>query len=331
MTSRLLLTDIDGEDVRLQHLLMLLANKYSIEKLPKFLRLLEHQIGCLAEGRPMPLSGTPNKEIFAPGARLRLAGNAYAVVAGILRRNLGSSLAGLFDRLRASPKNLVDGHLLARKFDMLFRPHSCLEVENHSISKRLWPHSSYARLVRPMVPLAWPKGSGTEQDLVCANYSIAVLASVQHMGYDVYKEDVADITRMVLCVLRNLPTGPDVEVALGVLQTILREATDDVEPFIKSIIVACTEIIGGGAASGKEAPSWIPDGFMPVDKTGRAASGCRNLAVMLLGFLPGKFEHWHLLDSARQVQRLLHRSCGDRVRVIRKTALAARVAWDAVL
>jgi len=327
MASRLLLADSNKEDLQLQYLLMLFANKYSVERVPKLLRLLEHQMRCLADGKSTPLSGQPANKPFPPGARHHLAGNIFAVVAGILRRHLGSSLHTLYDGLRDAPSNPEEGHILARKFDLLFRPHPCLQPEYASLSKRMWPHSAFAQLVKPMIPLAWPKRSTPETDLVCANYSIAILSSVRHLAYEVYKEEVADLIRMVLCVLRTLPVGPDVEVALKVLWIILQEATDDVEPFLKSVIVACTEIIGNGTSDGKERVSWMPEGYMPVDRTGRAANSCRNLAIMLLGFLPRKFEQRHLLDSAPQMKMLLHRSCGDKVREIRKTALTARLAW----
>jgi DNA repair/transcription protein MET18/MMS19 len=311
---------------------MLFANKYSVEKVPTLLRLLEYQMGCLADGQATPLSGQPTKESSLPSSRFHLAGNIYAVVAGILRRHLGTSVLGaLYDRLRAGPRNSEEGQTFARKFDLLFRPHSCLKPEYSSISKRLWPHNAYLQLVKPMIPLAWPKGSAAETDLVCANYSIAVLSSVRHLASEVYKEDAADLIRIVLCVLRTLPVGPDVEVALKVLETITQESTDDLEPFLKSIIVACTEVITGTSSGEKgECVSWMPEGYMPVDRTGRAANSCRNLAIMLLGFLPRRFEHRHLLESAPHVQKLLHRSVGDKVREVRKTALMARLAWAEV-
>lgn len=249
-------------------------------------------------------------------ASASLVKEIYGLIAGILRRYTGSSLKGVFVHLLKGPANAEIGHVLARGFDVFFRPHECLTKEFHAIIKPLWSQKAYIQLVKPMLPLAWPKKSGNQaSELVLANYSIAILSSIRHLEYTIYQDDAADLVRLILCVLRNLPVGVDVETALRVLETITKESTNVLEPFLNSTIDSCTSII-------------TSPGPQPGDRRMvRVSARCRNLAILLLGYLPGRYEDRHLLGSVPRMERLLSVACGDRVREVRKTALATKLVW----
>lgn len=299
-------------DPQLGYFLLTLANKFKIETIPKALSLAEHQISAIVErkdligpgGKPHPAS---------PGVRLSLAKDIYALVAGALRRYTGSPLAQMFDSLLRGPANEDHGAVLARDFDILFRPHACLTKDLNASIKPLWSQKAYINLVKPMLPRAWPKRQGS--DVACANYSIAVLSCVRHLDYGVYADDAPDLIRLVLCVLRTLPAGPDVEAALKVLETIARESPDVLEPFLKSVIDACAALISDAQQDA------------PVGGGVKVRAKCRDLAVMMLGYLPGKFEHGKLRSAAPRVERLLAVACGDGVRRVRRSALNAKLAW----
>ena len=317
--SKLLAVPERVVDPQLGYFLLILANKFKFETIPKALALAEHQISAIVEdkdlvgpsGKPQPVS---------PDVRLSLAKDIYALVAGSLRRYTGSPLARIFSSLLQGPANTEHGHVLARDFDIIFRPHACLRKDLNASVKPLWSQKAYINLVRPMIPLSWPKLDGSEA--TCANYSVAVLSSVRHLDYGVYADDAQDLIRLVLCVLRNLPTGVDVEAGLRVLETVARESPEALEPFLKSVIDVCEAIV-----SGTEAPdvSWMPGGYPPAGP--KVQAKCRDLAVMLLGYLPGRFQHGKLRSAAPRVGRLLAVACGDGVRKVRRSALTAKLAW----
>lgn len=317
--SKLLAVPDSAFDPQLGYFLLILANKFKVEGIPKALSLAEQQISAIVEGRD--LIGPDGKLHSASSdVRLSLAKDIYALVAGALRRYTGSSLAQIFSSILQGPANVEQGHVLARDFDILFRPHACLRKDLNASLKPLWSQKAYINLVKPMLPLAWPKRQGS--DATCANYSIAVLSSVRHMDYGVYADDAQDLIRLVLCVLRNLPAGEDVEAGLRVLETVARESPEVLEPFLKSVIDACEAIVAGS-----EAPdvSYIPGGYPPARF--KVQAKCRDLSVMLLGHLPGRFEHGKLRAAAPRVGRLLAVACGDGVRRVRRAALTAKVAW----
>ena len=122
--------------------------------------------------------------------------------------------------------------------------------------------------------------------------------------------------------MKNLPAGTDVEAGLRVLETIARQSPDVLEPFLKSVIDAGAAIVSG---SGTPDVSWMPGGYPPAGA--KVQAKCRDLAVMLLGYLPGQFEHGKLRSAAPRVGRLLAVACGDHVRKVRRAALTAKLAW----
>lgn len=319
VVSKLLAVPDRAIDPQLGYFLLILANKFKIEGIPKALSLAEQQISAIVKDKD--LIGTDGKpQPVSSDVRLSLAKDIYALIAGALRRYTGSSLAQIFSSLLQGPANAEHGHVLARDFDVLFRPHACLRKDLNASLKPLWSQKAYVNLVKPMLPLAWPKRQGSEA--TCANYSIAVLSSVRHMDYGVYADDAQDLIRLVLCVLRNLPAGADVEAGLRVLETIARESPEVLEPFLKSIIDACEALVTG---SGMPDVSYVPGGYPTAGP--KVQARCRDLAVMLLGHLPGRFEHSKLRPAAPRVGRLLAVACGDGVRRVRRTALTAKVAW----
>ncbi|CAI4213713.1 unnamed protein product [Parascedosporium putredinis] len=347
LTSKLLASSSPVHDPYLGHLLLILANKHKVEGIPKVLALLEHQLAAIASGGP--LLGSSDSTSTATPARVKLVKDAYAVVAGILRRYTGTSLKSVFPHLLEGPANEELGQFVAREFDALFRPHPSLAKEFHAVVKPLWSQKAYYQLVKPLLPRAWPRknpgaaaavGSGSpssssSSELICANYSIAVLSAVRHLDFSVYQDDAAPLIRLILCALRSLPDGSaDVETALRALETVVRESSPTtLEPFLKSLLDACTAVVAGSGPRAADLP-WMPEGYSSSSFSSSTSSEalataarCRNLAVRLLGYLPGRFDNRRLLASAPRMERLLSVACGDRVREVRKTALAARLAW----
>ncbi|PKS07911.1 hypothetical protein jhhlp_006520 [Lomentospora prolificans] len=324
--SKLLASSSARHDRQLGSFLMILANKYKVENIPKVLALLEHQLGAITSGGSLLGSGA-----ISVSARAALTKDIYAVIAGILRRNTGSSLQGVFAHLLKGPANEDLGHILAREFDTLFRPHKYLAKEFHATIRPLWSQKAYYQLIKPLLPLSWPrKTDQANSELSYANYSIATLAAVRHIDYSVYQDDAPDLVRLILCALRSLPISADVETALRALETITKESTSNVlEPFVNSVMDCCTAVITGSGPQAADL-SWMPEGYSPADKTGKVSARCRNLAILLLGYLPGRYENRHLLRSVPRMERLLSVACGDRVREVRKSALAARLAWAKV-
>ncbi|SPN97774.1 uncharacterized protein DNG_01287 [Cephalotrichum gorgonifer] len=329
IVSTLLALDERVSDPKLGYFLLILANKFKVEAIPKALSLTEYQVKAIVEGTG--LTGPDGEaQPVSPDVRTSLAKDIYAVVAGVLRRYTGSSLRQVFSSLLRGPANPEYGHILAREFDIIFRPHPCLKKELNAAVKPLWSQKAYLNLVKPMLPLAWPKRQDASADdatteLSRANYSVAALSCVKHLDYGIYADDAPDFIRLALCALQNLPVGPDAEAALHVLETVAKESPEILEPFLKSVIDACTSLVSGEGAPDL---SWMPAGFVPArDGGARVAARCRNLAVVLLGYFPARFDHERLRGVGPRVGRLLAIASGDGVRAVRKAALAARLAW----
>lgn len=327
MVSKLLISAERASNPQLGYFLLILANKFKVEAIPKVLALAEHQLSAIVEGRELSGPGGESQSA-SPEARVALAKDIYGVLAGALRRYAGSSLRPIFSTLLQGPANPDYGHILARDFDIIFRPHPCLTKDLNATVKPLWSQKAYINLVKPMLPLAWPqRQDAPAPELSRANYGVAVLSAVRHLPHGVYADDAADLIRLVLCALRSLPAGPDAEAALRVLETLARESAAALVPFLNSVVDACAGLIGGVAPD----VSWMPEGYAPpADKGNKARARCRNLAIVLLGYLPAGFEHGKLRSAGPRVRRLLAVACGDGVRGVRKAALAAKVAWEAV-
>lgn len=320
-------------------ILTILANKHPVEKLTEIVTILEQQMKFIAGGGILSkededatgfLEHEANK---IPGgnpdqARADLARPVYAITAGVLRRYTGNSLKQVLGAIQEGPANKKIGHILARNLEIVFAPYESLKKEFFGVVKPLWLQRAYFELVKPMLAKAWPAGSNSPEDmLIAANYSIAVLAAVKHIPFEIYEDDTEDLVRLILCAIRYLPSGGDVYAGLRVLEEITRKSPNRVKPFLKSVIEACVSIFTRDPSQTQESSSWMPVGYIPFDHSNITQAQCRCLVVRLLGLVPPQFEHRHLLDSASFVRRMLSQASGDRVREVRKAALVARASW----
>ncbi|KAJ0377374.1 hypothetical protein COL26b_004325 [Colletotrichum chrysophilum] len=323
------------------HILTILANKYPVEKLSEIVAMIEQQMkfvvgdGSLSEESENETGFLEHEAKRIPGetpaqARANLARPVYAITAGVLRRYTGNAFKQVLSAIQLGPANKETGHILARNFEIIFSPYGCLAKEYYGQAKPLWLQRAYFELIKPMLAKAWPAGSNSSEDmLVAANYSIAVLAAVKHLPFNIYEDDTEDLVRLVLCAVRYLPSGGDVQAGLKVLEEIAQRSPERIKPFLKSIIEACISIYTRGGSQSEDS-AWMPAGYMPFDHSDISQAQCRYLVVRLLGLLPPQFEDRHLLDSAAHVRRVLSQSSGDRVREVRKAALVARAAWAEV-
>ncbi|KAF9876473.1 DNA repair transcription protein [Colletotrichum karsti] len=322
-------------------ILTIIANKYPVDKLSEIVSMVERQMefvvgnGSLSEEEEDETGFLEHEKNRLPGenpaqARANLARPVYAITAGVLRRYTGNAFKKVLLAIQRGPANKETGHTLARNLEIVFAPYDSLRKEYFGQVKPLWLQRAYFELVKPMLAKAWPAGSNSPEDmLVAANYSIAVLAAVKHIPFAIYEDDTEDLVRLILCAVRYLPSGGDVQAGLRVLEEIAHNSPDRIKPFLKSIIEACISIFTRGDSQ-TENSSWMPAGYMPFDHSNVAQAQCRCLVIRVLGLLPPQFEHRHLLDSASQVRRMLSQASGDRVREVRKAALVARQAWAEV-
>ncbi|KAF6810727.1 DNA repair transcription protein [Colletotrichum sojae] len=320
-------------------ILTILANKHPVEKLAEIVTIVEQQMTFVAgdgvlskededasgflehEARRIP-GGTPDQ------ARADLARPVYAITAGVLRRYTGNSLKKVLEAIQQGPANKKIGHTLARNLEIVFAPYESLKKEFFGVVKPLWLQRAYFELVKPMLAKAWPAGSNSPEDmLMAANYSIAVLAAVKHIPFEIYEDDTEDLVRLILCAIRYLPSGGDVHAGLRVLEEMTRKSPNRVKPFLKSVIEACVSIFTRDPLQTQESSSWMPTGYIPFDHSNITQAQCRCLVVRLLGLVPPHFEHRYLLDLASFVRRMLSQASGDRVREVRKAALVARASW----
>ncbi|KAL0936472.1 DNA repair transcription protein [Colletotrichum truncatum] len=320
-------------------ILTILANKYPIEKLSEIVTMIEHQMnfvvgdGSLSKEEESQTGFLEHEANRTPGgnpaqARANLARPVYAITAGVLRRYTGNAFKQVLSAIQQGPANRETGHILARNLEIVFAPYESLKRDYFGQVKSLWLQRAYFELVKPMLAKAWPAGSNSPEDtLIAANYSIAVLAAVKHIPFAIYEDDTEDLVRLILCAIRYLPSGGDVQAGLQVLEQIAQKSPDRIKPFLKSVIDACMSICTRGGSRTSDDSSWMPAGYMPFDHSSIHQAQCRCLVIRLLGLLPPQFEHRHLLDSASHVRRMLSQASGDRVREVRKAALVARAAW----
>ncbi|KAK1688383.1 Dos2-interacting transcription regulator of RNA-Pol-II-domain-containing protein [Colletotrichum godetiae] len=324
-------------------ILSVIANKYKVENLNDIVQMMETQMNFVVSEERLSdklerITGyLDHEENVVAGhsvndLRAALARPVFAIVAGVLRRYTGNALKNVLTAITQGPGNKKIGHMLARSMDFIFTDLNVAKPQLYGQLKKLWVQRAYYELVRPMLPKAWPAGSNSKDDmLVAANYSIAVLRAVKHIRYAHYEDDTEDLIRIILCAIRNLPASADVAAGLHILVVITENSPRRMQPFLKSVIDASLSIFRRGRThQAGEDNAWMPENYMPFDRSGFQEAQCRALVVRLIGQLPPNFEHRHLLDSASQAKRLLAQASGDESRMVREAALKSRKAWDDV-
>ncbi|RYP56919.1 hypothetical protein DL769_009826 [Monosporascus sp. CRB-8-3] len=230
-----------------------------------------------------------------------------------------------------APSNPAMGRQLARNLGLLLSPKECLQRENHAVRKRLGEAWIYHQAVQPHLGKCFPgptgDGSSTvrgqqEQDAV--SRAVATFTLLRHARYEHYADDVAQIVRVAIRSLGTLEfRGAEMESCLVVLVGILEKdpeaLKDHLAGLTRGLIKVYTEAKGLGAGRRDEALS-------PRDAN--SLNMCRKLVLDFFQKLPVIYEAHSLLPYRNQLLRPLSLSCGDPVREIRRTALAARQAWE---
>ncbi|KAI0889469.1 Dos2-interacting transcription regulator of RNA-Pol-II-domain-containing protein [Annulohypoxylon maeteangense] len=249
-------------------------------------------------------------------------------------------LAGDVARFRSSPpeqnvllKMVCDkvpleptlGRQLASNFQVLVSPKECLEKANHAIQKRLSGEWLYFQAVQPYLKECFPNSGLNET--VTINRAVAIFAVLKHLKYEQYASDIGQIVRVGIRSLSTFDTGIEMESCLSVLLQILEkepiQLREHLPGLISGIIIAYETAKKKPKATESE---WYPTA--KAQEKGRVL--CRKFALEFFQKLPRTYEAQYLVPHRQKLLRPLSTACGDSVREIRRTALAARIAWDAL-
>ncbi|RYO79040.1 hypothetical protein DL766_009474 [Monosporascus sp. MC13-8B] len=232
-----------------------------------------------------------------------------------------------------APSNPTMGRQLARNLGLLLSPKECLQRENHAVRKRLGEAWIYHQAVQPHLGKCFPGPPGDssssdrgqqEQEQDAINRAVATFTLLRHARYEHYADDVAQIIRVAIRSLGTLEfRGAEMESCLVVLVGILEKdpqaLKDHLAGLTRGMIKVYTEakVLGGGRRD---------EALSPRDAN--SLNTCRKLVLDFFRNLPAIYEAHSLLPYRNQLLRPLSLSCGDPVREIRRTALAARQAWE---
>ncbi|KAL2887961.1 DNA repair/transcription protein mms19 [Ceratocystis lukuohia] len=300
--------------------LTVLANKHAFEKSPKLLALLESRLAVLV---------TSSDDVLVT------ANAVYGLLAGALRRYTGSSLSASLDLLRKLTSNPTLGHIFAQWYDYLFSPKPRLAKAFHGLTKPTWTQRAYIELLVPLLQAALPcPTSNPTEKLAAANATVAVLAAVRHLSFTVYQDDAPVLVRTVLAALSTLPSSLVAAPALAILEAVMASSPTLLESHARSAIDVCLRISVLDTSTANIAASadnsWMPSGFGEISNPGPVLAAARKSALALLGQMPERFEHRHLVELAPRVKRALAVASGDKVRAVRGIATKARMAWNTV-
>lgn len=250
-------------------------------------------------------------------------------------------LAGDVARFRSSPeehnallKMVCDkaplqptmGRQLARSFEVFVSPKECLEKENHAIVKRLSGGWLYTRAVQPYLKDCFPTSGLDETAIV--NRAIAVFAILKHLKYEQYSSDIAQIVRVIIRSLSTFEAGIEMESCLSVLLQILEKSPETLQEHLAGLTSGMIAVYETARKTPQSADTIGDSATRKVQQRERVL--CRKLALEFFQKLPTSYENHLLLPHRQQLLRPLSAACGDPVREIRRTALAARKAWESL-
>ncbi|KAI1137934.1 Dos2-interacting transcription regulator of RNA-Pol-II-domain-containing protein [Hypoxylon sp. FL0543] len=300
----------------------ILSNKIRVEDdVSEEIRQIQHKM--------MDISKTLWKQDYETGGSGAIAVKIF--------RSILHFLAGDVARFRSSPEDhnalfkmvcheapLVPtmGRPFARLFGILVSPKECLEKENHAVVKRLSGGWVYVRAVQPFLKDCFPKTPAVHPD--ACNRAIAVFAILQHLRYEQYACDVEQIVRignMLLRWLSEAETGSEMEACISVLLRILEKSPGTIKEHLGGLISGMITVY-------EEYRKALGQRESETERKRRVV--CRKLALEFFQRLPTSFEEQHLLPHRQQLLRPLSAACGDPVREVRRTALAARKAWESL-
>ncbi|OAQ96694.1 hypothetical protein LLEC1_06389 [Akanthomyces lecanii] len=296
-------------------ILSILANKYTLETAEPVLDAINTQLA--------------NALLNSEDSSIDKAIPVLAIAAGLLRRYNGKQTLRLVELIRDSPKNSIIGNEIARRLELIVAPQRFLSKEAYAVVKPLWMQKLYMQMVQPMLECALSTDQFQYDNLAKTSFGLGVLMLVKHMPYSVYEDDVEKLLRVAISVAQTVGLGTDTLASLDVLKTALTEAPEKTQDHIRSIIGICTSTFAVDEQS-KPKPDWVPVAIAAPSQDPETLARCSKTGLQILGGLPRLIESRHLLAYVPQVERHLAAACGHRVRDVRASARAARVAWAEV-
>ncbi|KAI0899402.1 Dos2-interacting transcription regulator of RNA-Pol-II-domain-containing protein [Annulohypoxylon nitens] len=255
-------------------------------------------------------------------------------------RSILHFLAGDVARFRSIPKEqntllkmvcdkapLVPGlgRQLAGNFQVLVSPKECLKKENHAIEKRLSGEWLYFQAVQPYLKECFPNSGLDETAIV--NRAVAILTILKHLKYEQYASDVGQIVRICIRSLSTFEAGVEMESCLSVLLQILEKEPNELKEHLADLISDIIKVY----ETARKTPKLIETRRDPTSKAEeRGRVLCRKFALEFFQKLPQTYETQYIVPHRPKLLRTLSKACGDSVRENRRTALAARKAWEAL-
>ncbi|KAI1661015.1 Dos2-interacting transcription regulator of RNA-Pol-II-domain-containing protein [Daldinia decipiens] len=225
-----------------------------------------------------------------------------------------------------APSEPTLGRLLAENFEVLVSPKECLEKENHAIRKRLSGEWLYFKVVQPYLKDCFPS-SGVDEN-VTVNRAIMVFSILKHLKYEQYSSDIEQIVRIGIRSLSTFYAGLEMEYCLNVLLQVLEKEPNALKEHIAGLISGMI-VVYKTARGGSETTESKGD-HTAFKSIGKERILCRKFALEFFQKLPSSYESQYLVPYRQQLLRPLSAACGDSIREIRRTALAARKAWEAL-
>ncbi|KAM3449702.1 hypothetical protein MY3296_006679 [Beauveria thailandica] len=296
-------------------ILSILANKYTLETAEPVLDAINTQLA--------------NALLNSAESSIDKAIPILALAAGLLRRYNGKQTQRLVELIRDSPKNKVIGYHIARLLELIAAPQSFLSKDAYAVVRPLWMQKLYVQMAQPMLQSALSTGQVPHDNLAKTSFGLGVLMLVKHMPYSIYEDDVEKVLRVAISVAQTAGIGTDTLASLAVLKTVLTEAPEKSQDHIRSIIGICTSTFAVDEEP-KPKPDWVPQFIATPTRNPETLARCSKSGLQILGGLPRLVESRYLLAYVPQVGRHLAAACGHRVREVRASARAARVAWAEV-
>ncbi|RDA93845.1 hypothetical protein CP533_6391 [Ophiocordyceps camponoti-saundersi (nom. inval.)] len=291
-------------------MLACLANRFQLETVDDVMAVIgQHTQNALKEAAASGSSRDDQRK------GLEQALTIFTLAGSLARRSTGHRTRGLLELLRRAPDDPTVGYRLGRGLELVVAPQTFLA---DSVQRPLWMQKVYVDLVKPMLDAgaSVPSLEPTQTN----NYSVAVLFMIKHMRFPVFEADAGGILRIAISTAQKSGIGPDTRAALQVIDSVLSEAPEAVQPHLGSLIAICTNTFSEETLAKSSRTDDEED-------TEEVQTDCVKLALELLCSLTQALEARHLLTHEPALRRQLAAACGHRVRELRKLARCARVAW----
>ncbi|KAL8387555.1 hypothetical protein RB595_009827 [Gaeumannomyces hyphopodioides] len=256
------------------------------------------------------------------GMRLERYSRILAVLAGAIARR-DKDIDHLATLMSALPASLGHaGGCMARCLEDLVSCKERLEPENHAIVKPLYKQWVYVRFASSKLQSSFPITQDKPEGEVQA---ITVIRLLKHMDLCVYEEDIITVLRVAIAGVSSFHNYGDVEAALDVLREVLKHSPGIMKDQIKAVVSGAVKALKCGLEqSPRQAVGLeIPARFRREGSPAR----CRDAVLLLLKDLAQSFDEGLLGQYSASMSRVLGDACGDPVREVRQSALAARRSW----